>query len=97
MHAGSKDPQFGSDNRKSPDIRAVGNIGLHTPVSRDADSACRADGETTELEKATTVTLTPALNAPAHMSHVPLAEAEVDWVDASDELTGTGCSTPPAT
>ncbi|MUL66840.1 RNA polymerase sigma factor SigE [Mycobacterium sp. CBMA 234] len=58
------------------------------PVAAGAESS-RIDDAPTELEIATTSTLAPALLAPAHMSHVRVAEGELDWAEVSDELTGT--------
>ncbi|WP_155928514.1 RNA polymerase sigma factor SigE [Mycolicibacterium sp. CBMA 234] len=88
MHAGLNDPQSESGIRQSPDIRNIGNIGLQIPVAAGAESS-RIDDAPTELEIATTSTLAPALLAPAHMSHVRVAEGELDWAEVSDELTGT--------
>ena len=87
MHASVNDLQADSGVRQSPDIRGIGNIGLQVPVS--ADASCANDAETTELEIATTAMPAPTKLAPTHMSHVPVAEAEVDWAEVSDELTGT--------
>ncbi len=39
--------------------------------------------------RATTAMPAPTKLAPTHMSHVPVAEAELDWAEVSDELTGT--------
>ncbi|OBA90798.1 RNA polymerase sigma factor SigE [Mycolicibacterium mucogenicum] len=68
-------------------MRGIGNIGLQVPVS--ADASCVDDAEPTELEIATTAMPAPTKLAPTHMSHVPVAEAELDWAEVSDELTGT--------
>ena len=87
MHASVNDLQADSGLRQSPDIRGIGNIGLQVPVS--ADASCDYDAEPTELEIATTAMPAPTMLAPTHMSHVPVAEAEVDWAEVSDELTGT--------
>ncbi len=91
MHASVNDLQADSGVRQSPDIRGIGNIGLQVPVG--LDTSCTYDEEPTELEIATT-TITgtgpaPTMLAPTHMSHVPVAEAESDWAEVSDELTGT--------
>ena len=87
MHASVNDLQADSGLRQSPDIRGIGNIGLQVPVS--ADASCVDDAEPTELEIATTAMPAPTKLAPTHMSHVPVAEAELDWAEVSDELTGT--------
>ncbi|TLH67603.1 RNA polymerase sigma factor SigE [Mycolicibacterium aubagnense] len=72
-------------------MRGIGNIGLQVPVA--VDTLCTYDEEPTELEIATTATTAsgpaPTMLAPTHMSHVPAAEAELDWAEVSDELTGT--------
>ncbi len=91
MHASVNDLQTDSGLRQSPDIRGIGNIGLQVPVG--IDTSCSYDDEPTELEIATTATtgigLAPAMLAPTHMSHVPVAETESEWAEVSDELTGT--------
>lgn len=87
MHASVNDLQADSGLRQSPDIRGIGNIGLQAPVPSDA--SCVNDAEPTELEIATTAMPAPTKLAPTHMSHVPVAEAELDWAEVSDELTGT--------
>jgi RNA polymerase sigma-70 factor, ECF subfamily len=87
MHASVNDSQADSGRRQTPDIRGIGNIGLQVRVTGGASSY--DDAEPTELEIATTATPAPAMHAPTHMSHVPVADAEVDWAEVSDELTGT--------
>ncbi|CAM5726528.1 hypothetical protein MAUB1S_11688 [Mycolicibacterium aubagnense] len=91
MHVSVNDLRTDSGLRQSPDIRGIGNIGLRVPVA--VDTSCTYDEESTELEIATTATtvsgLAPTMLAPTHMSHVPVAEAELDWTEVSDELTGT--------
>lgn len=87
MHASVNDLQTDSGLRQSPDIRGIGNIGLQVPVGADTSSAY--DDEPMELEIATTAMPAPALLAPTHMSHVPVADGELDWAEVSDELTGT--------
>ncbi|WP_348536307.1 RNA polymerase sigma factor SigE [Mycobacterium sp. OTB74] len=89
MHHGADEGSVQSVWRRSPQIKAVGNIGLSSPVAA-VELSSSVDGCPTNLEIATPASLTTAaLSVPAHMSHVPVVDDNVDWVEPSDELAGT--------
>lgn len=67
----------------SPKVSRTGNIGLSARVAAGATPSCSVGVMTTE-ENPTTITAVPT-----HMSHVSAPTEHTEWVEPSDELTGT--------
>lgn len=72
---------------QSWDNRTGNNLGNHR-VSACVEPRPEADGCTTDLEDPTTATTAP-IASPVFMSHPESQDAPVEWVEPTDELTGT--------
>jgi RNA polymerase sigma-70 factor, ECF subfamily len=75
---------------QSSQVSSTGNIGLTGPVAADVMPSCAIGGVPTELENPTsTNAANSVLTAPAHMAHASAQHEHTDWVETSDELSGT--------
>ena len=70
---------------QSSQIDALGNIGSSSQVCADITPSYRSDS----LSEENPTTVNTALSAPAHMSHVDVRPEHADWVEPSEELSGT--------